>query len=62
MIDGGKVSEDEEVEDELAPAEGCLKPVETGVDPEQVEPDVGATEVAPESGEVAVSAEDITGD
>ena len=33
-----------------------------GVDFERVEPDVGAKEVALESGEVAASAEDIAGD
>ena len=40
---------------------GSLKPVE-GVDPERVEPDVGAKEVAPKSGEVVMSVEDIAED
>ena len=61
MLAGGEVSEDEENEDELAPATESPKQVE-GVNPERVEPDVGAKEVAPESGEVATSAEDIARD
>ena len=61
MIDGGDISEDEELEDESVPTVGSLKPLE-GVDPERAEPDVGAKEVVPEPVETASSAEDITGD
>ena len=62
MIAGGDVSEDEEIEDELAPTAGSPKPVEMRVDPEQVEPNVGAKEVVPEPAETAAIAEDIAGD
>ena len=62
MIAGGEVSEDEEVEDVLAPAAGSPKPVEMGVDPEQAELDVRAKEVVPEPAEMAASAKDIAGD
>ena len=61
MIAGGKISEDEEIEDESAPAAGSPKPVEVGVDPKQAEPDVGAKEVVPEPAETTASAEDIAG-
>ena len=59
MLAGGEVSKDEE--DESALAVESLKQVE-GVDPESVEPNVGAKELVPESGEVVMSAEDIVGD
>ena len=61
VLAGGKVSEDEENEDESAPAMESPKQVK-GVNPESAELDVGAKEVAPKSGEVAASAEDIAGD
>ena len=61
VLAGGEASEDEEDANELAPVVGGPEQAE-GVDPGNAEPDVGATEVAPESGEVATSAEDITGD
>ena len=56
---GGEVSNDGE-EEMSAPAVG--KQVELGIGPEQVEPDVGAKEVAVEFGEKATSHEDIVGD
>ena len=62
LIAGGEVSEDEEVEDELALVAGSLRPVEMGVDPEQSEPDVGAKEIVSEPVEEAASAENIAGD
>ena len=61
VLASSKVSEDEENEDESASVVESSKQVE-GVDPESVEPDMGAKEVAPEFGEVAVSAEDIARD
>ena len=61
MLAGGEASEDEEDEDELTLAAESPKQAE-GVNPGNAEPDVGATEVAPESREVVVSAEDIVGD
>ena len=61
MLAGGEASEDEEDEDEPAPVIEGPKQAE-GIDPGSAEPDVGATEVALESGEVAMSAEDIAGD
>ena len=61
MLVGGEASEDEEDEDEPAPVAEGLKQVE-GVNPRSAEPDVRATEVTPNSGEVAESAEDIVGD
>ena len=61
LIAGNDISEDEEIEDELAPAAGSPKPLE-GVDPERVEPDVGAKEVIPKPVEEAASAENIAGD
>ena len=61
MLAGGVASEDEEDEDEPAPVAEGLEQAE-GVDSRSAELNVRATEVAPESGEVAASAEDITGD
>ena len=62
VLAGGEASEDEDLEDELAPAMENPKPMELGVDPEQAEPDVGAKEVVSEPAETAASAEDIVGD
>ena len=61
VLAGGEASEDEEDEDELTLAAESPKQAE-GVNPGSTEPDVGATEVTLESGEVAASAEDIAGD
>ena len=61
VLASSEVSEDEENEDESAPAVESPKQVE-GIDPVNVEPDVGAKEVSPEFGEVATSTEDIVGD
>ena len=61
VLAGGEASEDEDKDEEQALVAEDPKQAE-GVDPENAEPDVGATEVAPESGEVAASAEDITGE
>ena len=61
VLVGAEASEDEEDKDEPAPVAEGPEQAE-GVDPGSTEPDVGAMEVAPESREVAASAEDITGD
>ena len=61
LIADGDVSEDEEINDESAPTAGNPKPLE-GVDPERVEPDVGAKDVVPEPMQEAVSSENIVGD
>ena len=58
---GEDVSDEEEDEEESAPVVGSPKSVK-GVDPESVEPNVGAKEATLEFGEVAASAEDIFGD
>ena len=59
---GEDASDEEEDEEESAPAVGSPKPVEMGVDPERVEPDVEAKEVVPEPIEIAASVKDIAGD
>ena len=61
VLASGEVSEDEENEDESTPTTESPKQVE-GVNPGSTEPNVGATDVTPESGEVAASAEDIVRD
>ena len=58
MLAGGEASNDEDDDDEQAPVAEDSKQAE-GVDPPSAKPDVGATEVAPEPGEVAASTEDI---
>ena len=59
---GEDTSDKEEDEEEWAPAVGSPKPVEMGVDPKRVEPDVGAKEVVPKPVETAASSENIAGD
>ena len=61
FIVGSDVSEDEEIEDESAPAAGSPKPLE-GVDHERAEPDTWAKEVVSEPVEEAASAKNIARD
>ena len=61
MLASGEVSEDEEQE-VSTPALGSPKEKDPQSEPELVEPDAGAKDVAVETGEKAASQEDITVD
>lgn len=58
---GGKVSEEEEVE-EAALAVESPKQKELGVDPRQAEPDMGVEAVVSDPAEMAANAEDLARD
>ena len=62
VLAAGEDASNEEDEEEAAPAVGSTKSQEMVVNPEQVEPDVGAEPVALEPEETAASIEDIAKD